>query len=190
MISQIINSFIGASLILISTAFLPVDFSTNNHKTKIPFFRIAMAEENFENILKSVKNKLALDTRVTLFDVKVTQNESGIVLSGKVLEQKQKDEIINAFKNIGKIQDNIEIFPFKNIGELSYGVANLPLMNIREFPKHSSQLISQSLLGVGMKILDNDNEWLKVQIDDDGYIGWVKQTDVWRLNKNDYQYSW
>ncbi|MCX7837789.1 MAG: bis-aminopropyl spermidine synthase family protein, partial [candidate division WOR-3 bacterium] len=68
----------------------------------------------------------------------------------------------------------------------SYGVANLPILNIRENPKHSSQLVTQALFFSTMKILNKSGEWFQIILDQDNYIGWVKKSDIWLIDKNKY----
>lgn len=74
------------------------------------------------------------------------------------MDSNQKNEILNVFKNKGKIKDEIQIFPFSEIGDLSYGVVNLPVMQIRDNHKHSAQLITQALFGMGLKIIGKSTE--------------------------------
>jgi cell wall-associated NlpC family hydrolase len=186
---KIINSFLGAAFILISSSFLPVNLNFINYNKGIPvtiYNAMAETESPYDLAVKNVKSRVANDSRITLFDVKVTPLKSGALASGKVLYLNQKEELIRELQKLGSVDDQVQVFPFPENGELAFGIANLPVMNIREFPKHSSQLISQGLLGTGMKILGQEGEWLHIVMDDDSYVGWVKQTDVWRLNSKNY----
>jgi cell wall-associated NlpC family hydrolase len=188
--SKILDSLMGALFILVSSSFLPVSINVlhNGEKGMIDISSRAMADTEgpYDEVIKQVKGKVAPDSRITLFNVKVSQAKSGIIASGKVLLPEQKKELLSALGKFGKVEDDLQVFPYAEIGELSYAVANLPVMNIREFPKHSSQLISQGILGMGMKVLAHEGEWYQVEMDDDNYVGWVKQTDIWRLNNADY----
>jgi hypothetical protein len=187
---KLLNAFLGANVILFTSSFLPVNLGIFNNSGKgiidIRYNAMAETENPIDAVLKTVKNKVAPDARITLFDVKVILAKSGVSASGKVLTAEQKQELLTSLNQFGKVEDNIEVFPYSDIGELSYGIANLPVMNIREFPKHSAQLISQGMLGMGMKILGHEGEWLHVIMEDDNYAGWVKQTDVWRLNSKEF----
>ena len=130
-----------ANIILLGTSFLPpAGLNLINKKVIFDFNYFAMAEPeiNTEEIVKKVKSKVAVDTRVTLFDIKVSTSATGITASGKVLNANQKQELINALNKLGKVEDKVENFPFSEMGELAYGLANLPVMNIREKPKHSA----------------------------------------------------
>lgn len=192
--NKVINSFLSASLILIGSSILPVNVSNTHFDKGIIFTdNNAMAAENpADKILNSVKNKVANDTRITLFDVKVINTKSGLVAQGKVLEESQRQEVIKELSTLGKVKNNIEVFPFAETGELSYGVANLPVMQIRDKGKHSSQLITQGLFGMTMKIIGGHpkkDDWVLVSMNDDKYVGWVRRPDIWFVNKKEFD-SW
>jgi len=168
--------------------FLVILTLDSSFKESFLFSPRAMAEENtIEETLKKVKNKVAPDQRITLFDISVVPNNEFIELKGKVLDSEQKMELLKAFSEIGKVKDEIVVFPFPEFGDYSFGIANLPVLNVRENPGHPSQLITQGLLNRGMKILEKKKDWLKVALDTDDYIGWVKESDVWLVDKKNYE---
>lgn len=151
---------------------------------------IAHADEDLNKIIANVKENIAKDSRVNLFDIKVEKLDNQIILKGKVLDINQKKEILDAFKDKGNIKDEIEVFPFSEIGDLSYGVVNLPVMQIRDNPKHSAQLITQALFGMGLKVIGKNTEkpdWIQVSMDDDKYVGWAKKADIWFVDKGNYE---
>ncbi len=183
---RIIKTFLSSTIILSSFSIIStntfINLQTNMFK--------ANAEESLDNVLKSVKEKIAKDSRVNLFDIKATKEGNNIILTGKVLDENQKKEIIATFKNMENVKDNIQVFPFiQETGEKYYGIVNLPIMQIRDNPKHSAQLITQGLFGMGMKIIGTNpekNDWIQISMDDDKYVGWVKKADVWFVDKNSY----
>lgn len=188
---RLTSVFALASIISASFYILP-DSNLNTAKQIINMTNVNAEETTVDNELNKqlleIKEKIAKDSRVNLFDIKAQRVNDEIVLSGRVLDPIIKKEILDTFKN-QKIKDDIKVFPFEDIGDLSYGVVNLPVMQIRDNPKHSAQLITQALFGMGLKIIDKNPEkpdWLKVSMDDDRYIGWAKKSDIWLVNKNDY----
>lgn len=180
--------------LLVSSMFLLTGFSVipNNiiSSTNIINMSQVKAEESTDQLIQSVKERVAKDSRINLFDVKAVKDGNNLVLRGKVLEAEQKKELLEVFKNIPDVKDEIQIFPFTaETGENYYGIVNLPVMQIRDNPKHSAQLITQGLFGMGMKIIGTHPEktdWIQIAMDDDKYVGWVKKSDVWLVNKDIY----
>lgn len=182
---NILNIFASSLLVFTSLSVLPNNI-LNNDITKM---YTANAEESYDKIISEVKEKVAKDSRVNLFDIKAEKVNDTIVLSGKTLDVNQKNALLEAFKAQGKVKDNIETFPFHEFGEMTYGVVNLPVMQIRDNPKHSAQLITQALFGMSLKIIGQNPEktdWIQVSMDDDKYVGWAKKSDIWFVNQNTY----
>jgi len=156
----------------------------------ISHINVSFANTNQQSVNKSVnsiRKIVAPDERISLFDINVTVGKNGMKVTGKVMEQKQKDSVMSILKLFGdKVDVNIQVFPFSDIGVNSYAIASTSVLNIRENPKHSSQLISQAILGMTMKIIEKKDNWLRVSIDNDSYIGWVQEANVWRIPKNLY----
>jgi SH3-like domain-containing protein len=81
------------------------------------------------------------------------------------------------------------ILPDTVIGEKSWGLATLSVSNMRAKPQHSSELVSQALMGTPLKVLDYSDGWFRVQTPE-GYLGWMdssglarftqEQMDVWK----------
>lgn len=186
--SKMLDSLMAASFMLIGSSVLPVN---NNiiHKGTITESIAMAAESPIDKVLNEVKNKVAKDPRITLFDVKVTKNGNNIIASGRVLEENQKKELISALTKLGKVQDKIDVYPFAETGNLAYGIANAPVMQVRDHGKHASQLITQGLYGATMRIIGGNpqkDDWVKVSMDDDKYVGWVRRPDIWFVDKKEY----
>ncbi|MFN8578091.1 MAG: C40 family peptidase [Candidatus Sericytochromatia bacterium] len=180
--------FIYTTAIILSTN-LSIN-SNNIFNTSIFNMNIAKAaEEDLNQLLNQIKERVAKDSRINLFDIKAERKNDQIILSGRVIDPNLKKEILEAFKTYSNIKDEIQIFPFSEIGDLSYGVVNLPVMQIRDNPRHSAQLITQALFGMGLKVIGKSQEkpdWIQVSMDDDKYIGWAKKADIWFINKKEY----
>jgi gamma-D-glutamyl-L-lysine dipeptidyl-peptidase len=53
-----------------------------------------------------------------------------------------------------------------------WALATLSVSNIRALPDHSSELVTQVLMGTPLKILDSSDKWYRVQTPEQ-YIGWM-----------------
>lgn len=58
------------------------------------------------------------------------------------------------------------------LGEKKWGVVTNSVGNLRAKPAHTSELVTQVLLGMPVELLDKNKVWLLVQTPE-GYIGWI-----------------
>jgi cell wall-associated NlpC family hydrolase len=72
---------------------------------------------------------------------------------------------------------------FKELGENTYGVVNLSVCNLRRDDNFSSEMITQGLLGMPVRVL-GDTGWYHIQTPDD-YTGWVHRAGITRMNKEE-----
>ncbi|MDL2304517.1 C40 family peptidase [Bacteroides sp. OttesenSCG-928-D19] len=70
------------------------------------------------------------------------------------------------------------------LGDKTYGVVNLSVCNLHDKPDFSSEMITQAVMGMPVKILDFDN-WYHIQTPDD-YTGWVHRSAIVPMTKEDY----
>jgi len=134
--------------------------------------------------INSILKEIQKDPRIEYADLKVSGNK----IYGKVLTENQKNTLINLLKKNKNIYIDVDVFPFKDIGINSYAICNVPVLNVREYPKHSSQLVTQSLIFSSMRILNKSGEWIQIILDQDSYIGWVKKSDISLINKENYNH--
>lgn len=60
--------------------------------------------------------------------------------------------------------------------EKEWGIINFSVANLHEKPDFSSEMITQALLGMPVKVLEYDG-WYKIQTPDD-YLSWIHRTGV------------
>lgn len=60
----------------------------------------------------------------------------------------------------------------------SAAICFLSVIPVRTFPSHSSEMVSQILFGETMQALDKEDYWIKIQLDYDGYTGWVDEKQI------------
>lgn len=62
------------------------------------------------------------------------------------------------------------------------GIVTLSTINIRKEPHHSSELVSQSILGTPVLILKSEDSWLQIQTPD-AYTGWIEEASLKSVSK-------
>ncbi|NDP20865.1 MAG: C40 family peptidase [Paludibacter sp.] len=141
------------------------------------------------NIINSeiikIKKKFAPDSRLVVFDVGIINDSSGQnVLQGKTNSVIAFNELIAQINHL-KIPylNKIVQLPDSSLTEKSYGVVCQSVINLRSHPHHSSEMLSQALLGMPVLILEQTSGWLRVQTPDN-YIAWTEKSSIVRFNKN------
>lgn len=124
-----------------------------------------------DDFLKKVKEKYAPDSRVAVFDVTATKKGKTVTLFGETNIPEAKAEVLENTRSC-IIVDSIRVLPAQNLGNKTKGLVKLSVCNIRSKPKHSSELLSQAILGTPINILKKENSWFYIQTPD-GYLGWV-----------------
>ena len=79
-------------------------------------------------------------------------------------------------------EDNIILLPNH---DFKYGIINNSVANLRKNPSHSSELVSQTILGTGVSILKKKGEWYLIQTPDK-YISWIDHGGIVAMSKEKY----
>lgn len=112
-------------------------------------------------------------------------NKKELVIKGETDCPELRQELIDTLKEAGfMVVDSIIILPGINLGEYRYGVVSLSVINLRKEPEHSSELVSQAILGTPVKVLKNEDNWLLIQTPDK-YIAWTEKSSVQLMSESD-----
>ena len=68
-----------------------------------------------------------------------------------------------------------------------YAICNLSIVPIRREPSDKSELVTQLLFGETVEVLDKQDNWRKIKIDYDNYIGWVNKKQVASISSEEFQ---
>ena len=129
--------------------------------------------QDLKHIIETIGNKYAPDKRVELFSIEVIDSEKGLQLKGETTNKPAYRELIAEAKKLFLlIEDNIRILPDEVIGEKNWGVIYNSVANMHSKPTHKSDMVSQVLLGMPVRLLDISGDWLRIQAPE-GYIGWI-----------------
>ena len=67
---------------------------------------------------------------------------------------------------------------------MGFGITLLATVPIRRSPSENSEMVSQLLFGEVCKILkDRDKDWILVQCQYDGYLGWVSKNQITKISE-------
>lgn len=69
---------------------------------------------------------------------------------------------------------------------MRYGICTLSIVPMRKEASHSSELVSELLFNDIYKIIDENEEWLKIQCMYDSYEGWIRKLQHYEISDNEY----
>jgi hypothetical protein len=142
---------------------------------------------NLETIHSNLKQQFAPDKRVELFDIQFKNENNTLILSGETTTKAVFDILVDSLqrRNIS-FKNEVRILPDSAVGDKKYALGNNSVINIRTNPRHSSELGTQGLLGMELKVLDKKGSWYRVQTPDK-YISWVDGGGVERMTAEKLQ---
>ncbi len=69
---------------------------------------------------------------------------------------------------------------------MRYGICTLSVVPMRKDASHTSELVSELLYNDIYKILEENEEWLKIQCMYDSYEGWIRKLQHHEITENEY----
>lgn len=126
------------------------------------------------------------DKRVGLCNLKLENgNGNKIVLKGETIFPDAKTEVLQLLKEKGiSVTDSSVILPDSINLKKTWGVVSLSIANLRSKPAHSSELVSQAIMGTPVRVLKMEDGWVLVQTPD-RYIAWTNQAAVHLMSSSE-----
>ena len=126
----------------------------------------------------SLKRIYAPDRRVALFDVDYTVADKHVMLRGVTTSAEAKTALAEGLKQKGyEVMDCLQLLPNEQALEGKvYGIVNVSVCNLRAEGDFSSEMMTQALMGMPVKVLQRDG-WYRVQTPDN-YISWVHRVGI------------
>lgn len=133
----------------------------------------------------SLKHRFAPDKRVSLFDVDYSFSDKNVMLRGVTTSAEAKTELLKGLMQKGyKFMDCLQVLPnAEDLEGKTYGILNVSVANLHEQPDFSSEMMTQGLLGMPVRVLQRDG-WFRIQTPDD-YIAWVHRVGVYLVTQQE-----
>lgn len=167
------------SFFLLSFAVSACMAQTEKNEKKLPV--------EVDELTQHVRKQFIPDKRVAIFDVDYRfPSRKEIIVKGATTSLDAKLALLGGLKESHyQITDSMMLLPDSAALEgKTYGIVNLSVCNLRVEPDFSSEMTSQALLGMPVKVLQRDG-WYRVQTPDD-YIAWVHRVGVYPVTKQAY----
>ena len=134
-------------------------------------------------VIDSISLRLVPDKREGLCSISAGFTKDGIlVLKGETSSAQAAKDITAALRSSGfSISDSITFLPDTLKTKEFRGLVTLSVINLRKLPEHSSELVSQAILGTPVLILKSKGSWILIQTPDK-YIAWTERSSVVALS--------
>ncbi len=134
-------------------------------------------------LLDTLQLLYAPDTRVELWDVSVELEESSVLLRGNLASKEVYKAVIQKVDSrFPEVKNELLLLPEEGNGQLVNGLVNNSVIHLRKEPSSKTELVTQALLGVPIRILKAEGAKSLIQLPD-GYLGWVNTKEVYALDR-------
>lgn len=150
----------------------------------IPFFAVASqvgdrtVPSEVAQLSDSLKRVYAPDKRVALFDVDYSFSGKNVMLRGVTTSAEAKAALLQGLAKADyKVMDCLQVLPdAEQLKGKTYGIINVSVANLRVEPDFSSEMMTQALMGMPIRVLQR-NGWYRIQTPDN-YIAWVHSVGI------------
>ncbi len=144
--------------------------------------------DQVKNDLDSIVTGWVPDQReaICTYTVEMLKGKS-LVLRGETNVESAKYDITNYLERAGyEIYDSLILLPDTTKVAKPWGLVTLSICNIKSEPSHSSELVSQALMGTPVKILKAKGSWLFIQTPD-YYLGWTTGSSIIKMDEKELE---
>jgi gamma-D-glutamyl-L-lysine dipeptidyl-peptidase len=136
-------------------------------------------------IIEQFEKNNVPDKRETVFNVNAVFQNGKLVLKGEISDANLKEGLISELKSF-KLKNEISLLPDSTVNDKNFALVNLSAANLRAAPGHSSELVTQALLGTPVRLLKKRGGWYLIQTPDH-YVSWVDEAGILRLTETDLE---
>ena len=142
-----------------------------------------------DDALTHIQSEITPDQTVAMFLWEISRSDGGWEISGETTIPAVIDSVQSLLIQRGwekHIKYTIVLLPTPDTETFPGSIAIRSVVNLRAEPRHSSELVSQALMGTPLKVLKARGSWLLVQTPD-RYISWVDKGSVSLMNRRDFE---
>ena len=116
----------------------------------------------------SLKKQFAPDKRVALLEIDYSFSGKNVMLRGVTTSAEAKTVLLKELAKKGyTVMDCLKVLPDgKDLEGKTYGIINVSVANLRVSPDFSSEMMTQGLMGMPVRVLQRDG-WIRIQTPDD-----------------------
>lgn len=142
----------------------------------------------FNKISNDVMNKYAPDERDKTYDVSLIEKDGKLILVGSTTEKEAVEALVSRLADAGiTAQNRIDLLPSNSLKGKTYGIVCMSTASFNCDGRFSGESGTQALMGMPVRILEeNDDDWYRC-INMEGYTAWVITRSVKAMTKAEYE---
>lgn len=142
--------------------------------------------KNVQQLSQQIRTQFIPDKRVAVFDVDYRVSGKTVTVKGVTTSAEAKTSLLKGLEKANyQVIDSLQLLPDSSaLGGKTYGIVDLSVCNLRIQPDFSSEMMTQALLGMPVRVLQQEG-WYRVQTPDN-YIAWVHRAGVHPVTKTEY----
>ncbi|MGE5313427.1 MAG: NlpC/P60 family protein [Acidobacteriota bacterium] len=144
-----------------------------------------MKKTSLQDIAEDIQRSLGIDRRFVVFDWQSVEEKPKGLIRFTVSSQYASEGIARYFAEKAHARlcrYEIEKIPKKE----DYAIASAGVVQVMAAPTYRSEQVTQMLLGEAADLLQSEGEdWARVRLHADGYIGWVSRNQIAEIELGD-----
>jgi len=150
-------------------------------RTVQPDARLAAIEAQISELQRTY----APDRRTARFDVRLVREEGRARLTGET-DQPEALQVLEDYVRATHpdLPRSISLWPDTALGARHWALAAVAVANLRAEPRHSSELVTQVLMGTPLRVKTRQGSWFLVQTPE-SYLGWVDGGGMQRFSREE-----
>jgi len=162
--------------------------SCNKKNMQLTDAELVRYNNEYQIKIDSVINSIIPDKRLTVCEISINIQQSKIQITGYMYGLKYFNHLKNYISQLNNrnIEFNVVLLSDQPNPDKSKGIISNTTGNIRSKPKHSSELVTQALMGTPVKVFIVKNGWALIQTPDN-YVGWIDTPALQIKSENEMQ---
>lgn len=139
--------------------------------------------QNIKKVSEQVRAQFIPDKRVAVLDVDYQVTGKKVTVKGVTTSAEAKKALLGGLVDEHyKVEDSLRLIPDDvALQGKTWGIVNLSVCNLRVADDFSSEMMTQGLMGMPVRLLQNRG-WYRIQTPDN-YIAWVHRVGVHPVTK-------
>ncbi|MBM3127643.1 MAG: alpha/beta fold hydrolase [Chloroflexi bacterium] len=123
------------------------------------------------------------DPRVTVFDVKAERCENRMTITGEVLTRDQQQAVFEVMSAFSSVEFCVNEMQSLYTDTTPCALVNRAVADVNREPRPLAERVTQARLGEIVRVLEEQGDWVHVQLEADGYIGWMRAATLYRADE-------
>ncbi|HEX2207014.1 MAG TPA: SH3 domain-containing protein, partial [Longimicrobium sp.] len=131
--------------------------------------------EEVRALVEEVRDQLAPDPRLAVFEVEVEVRGGTVTLVGATSEPQAAQELHRRVAGLtawDEVVDRVQLLPEAEADERVHAIVSAAVAPMLAGPRIQTTQVSQAVLGSRLIVFRRDGRWLQCR-GADGYIGWI-----------------